>query len=73
MSHDLRFPYHHLETLANPSRLGLSSTEAASRLQRDGPNKIDGSGKVSIGEVLLRQVSNSLTIVGSKILWRHWF
>ncbi|KAH9221739.1 hypothetical protein DL95DRAFT_355067, partial [Leptodontidium sp. 2 PMI_412] len=45
----------------NP-QLGLSSTEAASRLQRDGPNKIDGSGKVSIGEVLLRQISNSLTI-----------
>ncbi|KAH7393631.1 putative calcium-transporting ATPase 3 [Cadophora sp. MPI-SDFR-AT-0126] len=42
---------------------GLSSPEAVSRLERDGPNKIDGSGKVSIGEVLLRQVSNSLTIV----------
>jgi len=55
------------------SQHGLSSPEAVSRLERDGPNKIDGSGKVSIGEVLLRQVSNSLTIVGSKILWRHWF
>ncbi|KAG4411263.1 hypothetical protein IFR04_015610 [Cadophora malorum] len=46
----------------NPQH-GLSSPEAVSRLERDGPNKIDGSGKVSIGEVLLRQVSNSLTIV----------
>jgi len=45
------------------SQHGLSSPEAVSRLERDGPNKIDGSGKVSIGEVLLRQVSNSLTIV----------
>jgi hypothetical protein len=45
-------------------RNGLSNTEATKRLERDGPNKLDGAGTVSIGEVLLRQVSNSLTIVG---------
>lgn len=54
--------------LTNTSRIGLSSTEAAKRLERDGGNKLDGVGKVSIGEILLRQVSNSLTIVSSP----HW-
>ncbi|EKD17951.1 uncharacterized protein L3040_004491 [Drepanopeziza brunnea f. sp. 'multigermtubi'] len=44
-------------------RQGLSSSEATARLERGDANKIDGSGKVSIVEVLLRQVSNSLTIV----------
>jgi Na+-exporting ATPase len=44
-------------------RIGLSTEQAANRLERDGPNKVDGAGTVSIGEILLRQVSNSLTIV----------
>jgi hypothetical protein len=48
-------------------RNGLSNTEATKRLERDGPNKLDGAGTVSIGEVLLRQVSNSLTIVGPNV------
>lgn len=42
---------------------GLTSEQAKSRLERDGPNAIDGAGTVSVGEILLRQVSNSLTIV----------
>ncbi|CZR65470.1 related to potassium/sodium P-type ATPase [Phialocephala subalpina] len=42
---------------------GLSSNEATARLQRDGPNKLEGAGQVSVAKVLLRQVSNSLTIV----------
>ncbi|KAH6670439.1 putative calcium-transporting ATPase 3 [Halenospora varia] len=42
---------------------GLLTSKAKARLERDGANKIDGSGQVSIWEVLLRQVSNSLTIV----------
>ncbi|EHL01121.1 putative Calcium-transporting ATPase 3 [Glarea lozoyensis 74030] len=41
---------------------GLSTFDAEKRLQTHGPNKIDGSGQVSLWEVLLRQVSNSLTI-----------
>jgi hypothetical protein len=45
-------------------RIGLTTEQANKRLERDGPNKIDGAGTVSIGEILLRQVSNSLTIVG---------
>lgn len=44
-------------------RNGLTSSEAADRLAKDGHNKIDGAGTVSIGKILLRQVSNSLTIV----------
>ncbi|EEQ91163.1 potassium/sodium efflux P-type ATPase, fungal-type [Blastomyces dermatitidis ER-3] len=42
---------------------GLSCTEAASRLERDGPNKVKGAEGVSLWKILLRQVSNSLTLV----------
>lgn len=42
---------------------GLTSEQAKQRLERDGPNQIDGAGTVSIGQILLRQISNSLTIV----------
>ncbi|KAJ5103956.1 hypothetical protein N7532_004485 [Penicillium argentinense] len=42
---------------------GLSSTEADARLQRDGPNAVREVESVSIWGILLRQVSNSLTIV----------
>ncbi|KAL2008392.1 hypothetical protein VTN00DRAFT_8374 [Thermoascus crustaceus] len=42
---------------------GLSSAEAASRLRRDGPNKVKGAEGVSMWKILLRQVSNSLTLV----------
>ncbi|KAJ5816662.1 ATPase P-type K/Mg/Cd/Cu/Zn/Na/Ca/Na/H-transporter [Penicillium robsamsonii] len=44
-------------------RDGLSSTEAASRLQRDGPNTVREMEGVSVWGILLRQVSNSLTLV----------
>lgn len=47
-------------------RIGLSTAQATARLERDGPNKIDGAGTVSIAAILLRQVSNSLTIVSSQ-------
>lgn len=46
------------------AKSGLSPQEAKTRLERDGRNRLEGSGKISIGEVLLRQVSNALTIVG---------
>ncbi|KKZ68716.1 potassium/sodium efflux P-type ATPase, fungal-type [[Emmonsia] crescens] len=42
---------------------GLSSTEAASRLGRDGLNKVKGAQGISLWKILLRQVSNSLTLV----------
>ncbi|EGC41621.1 sodium transport ATPase [Histoplasma capsulatum var. duboisii H88] len=42
---------------------GLSSTEAAYRLERDGLNKVKGTQGVSLWKILLRQMSNSLTLV----------
>lgn len=50
-------------------RIGLSTAQATSRLERDGLNKIDGAGSVSIAAILLRQVSNSLTIVSPELRW----
>lgn len=43
---------------------GLSTDESENRRERDGPNKLTGAGQVSAVKVLIRQVSNSLTIVG---------
>ncbi|KAI1408650.1 potassium/sodium eff [Hypoxylon sp. FL1857] len=42
---------------------GLNSSEAARRLERDGPNKVEGAQGLSVWKILLRQVSNSLTMV----------
>ena len=42
---------------------GIDAPEAASRLQRHGPNKVEGAKGLSVWTILLRQVSNSLTIV----------
>ena len=42
---------------------GLSAEDAAERLARDGPNKLEGEAGVGVWRVLLRQVSNSLTLV----------
>ncbi|KAI1775934.1 potassium/sodium eff [Hypoxylon cercidicola] len=42
---------------------GLSSGEATRRLERDGPNKVEGAQGLSVWKILLRQVSNSLTMV----------
>jgi P-type Na+/K+ transporter len=47
------------------SRNGLSREEASARLQRDGPNKVEGAKGLSVWKILLRQVSNSLTLVRS--------
>ncbi|KAI9766898.1 MAG: hypothetical protein M1840_006195 [Geoglossum simile] len=47
---------------------GLSTAEAASRLARDGPNKLEEDEGVSVWKVLLRQVSNSLTMVSTPAL-----
>ena len=42
---------------------GLSNNEAATRLQKDGPNEIKDTEGISVFQILLRQVSNSLTLV----------
>jgi len=42
---------------------GLSDEEAARRLEADGPNRVEETEGLSIWEILLRQFSNSLTLV----------
>lgn len=42
---------------------GLSHTEAARRLADHGPNRIEAAKGLSAWKILLRQVSNSLTVV----------
>ncbi|KAL1614570.1 hypothetical protein SLS54_009632 [Diplodia seriata] len=42
---------------------GLTRAEAASRLERDGLNKVEGAKGLSLWKIMLRQVSNSLTLV----------
>lgn len=42
---------------------GLTDAEASIRLAKDGPNKLESAKKVSAWKILLRQVSNSLTLV----------
>ncbi|CUS09847.1 unnamed protein product [Tuber aestivum] len=42
---------------------GLTTKEAAERLSRDGPNKLTDAGGITWWGVLVRQVSNSLTLV----------
>jgi len=49
-----------LETSASH---GLSHAEAARRLAADGPNKVKAAKGLSVWKILLRQVSNSLTVV----------
>lgn len=46
----------------NPQN-GLTDVEAESRLRENGPNKVEGAEGVSLWKILLRQVSNSLTLV----------
>ncbi|VBB80618.1 Putative type IID cation-transporting ATPase [Podospora comata] len=49
--------------LETDSQNGLDNTEAARRLQQYGPNKVEGAKGLSLWTILLRQVSNSLTLV----------
>jgi P-type Na+/K+ transporter len=42
---------------------GLTSEDAAARLERDGPNSIKGAKGISLWEIFLAQVANALTVV----------
>ncbi|GAB1318305.1 P-type Na(+) transporter [Madurella fahalii] len=42
---------------------GIDISEATRRLQHHGPNKVEGAKGLSVWTILLRQVSNSLTLV----------
>ncbi|RDW74407.1 putative potassium/sodium P-type ATPase [Aspergillus mulundensis] len=70
--HDLPNPTDHAHIIT-PSSLsaildvdlqhGLSNEEASSRLARDGPNRVREMEGLSAWKILLRQVSNSLTLI----------
>ncbi|KAI0390098.1 potassium/sodium eff [Xylariaceae sp. FL0594] len=49
--------------LETSTSLGLSNEEAARRLAADGPNRVKTAKGLSVWKILLRQVSNSLTVV----------
>ncbi|KAJ5892104.1 ATPase P-type K/Mg/Cd/Cu/Zn/Na/Ca/Na/H-transporter [Penicillium subrubescens] len=51
------------ELLKTDLNNGLSNAEANERLQKDGPNSVREAKSISVWGILLRQVSNSLTIV----------
>jgi len=57
--------YHSL--LLTCSSHGLTATEAESRLRLYGPNKVKGAEGLSLWAILLRQVSNSLTLVCASV------
>ncbi|KAL4800265.1 hypothetical protein BDV19DRAFT_353764 [Aspergillus venezuelensis] len=69
---DLSTPTDHAHTI-HPSSLsallsvdlqhGLSDAEASARLERDGPNSVGSMEGLSMWKILLRQVSNSLTLI----------
>jgi Na+-exporting ATPase len=42
---------------------GLTTADAVYRLERDGPNRLQGDEGASVWGILIRQVSNSLTLV----------
>ncbi|MBE3109946.1 MAG: hypothetical protein IMZ46_05435 [Acidobacteria bacterium] len=42
---------------------GLSHADAAARLERDGPNRVEAARGTSAWQIFLRQISNSLTLV----------
>lgn len=48
---------------------GLSDQEAQRRLAENGPNRLESKGGVSVWGVLLRQVSNSLTLVWKSLIF----
>lgn len=50
---------------------GLPAQDAQARLARDGPNKLEGDEGVGVWRVLVRQVSNSLTLV-SLVIFIHY-
>lgn len=57
-------PVHQLENILETSASdGLSHEEAARRLAEYGPNKVKAAKGLSVWKILLRQVSNSLTVV----------
>lgn len=67
--HDVVLPVHCIsvgilrQTWQTDLDNGLSKDEANARLERDGPNRLEGAKGLSIWEIVMRQISNSLTLV----------
>lgn len=51
---------------------GLTASEAARRLEDDGPNKVEGAKGLSLWKIFMRQISNSLTIVLLIVMVLSW-
>ncbi len=57
-------PVSQLEVVLKTSvQHGLLGDEAIRRLEQDGPNKVEGAKGLSLWKILVRQVSNALTMV----------
>ena len=59
---------HHHQCIADQYRNGLNPAEAGRRLQWHGLNKVEGAKGLSPLTILIRQVSNSLTLVSLTLL-----
>lgn len=62
-AHALSFQQVIEETKCNPDD-GLTTSEAKSRLEKFGSNDLGDDGGVQPAKILLRQVANSMTLVG---------
>jgi magnesium-transporting ATPase (P-type) len=63
-AHALSFQQVIEETKCNPDD-GLATSEAKSRLEKFGSNDLGDDGGVQPAKILLRQVANSMTLVGT--------
>ncbi|KAK3306224.1 P-type ATPase-like protein [Chaetomium strumarium] len=61
-AHTLSVP-HVCALLETHADNGIDNSEAGRRLQQHGPNTVEGAKGLSVWTILLRQVSNSLTLV----------
>ncbi|GKZ25057.1 hypothetical protein AbraIFM66951_000515 [Aspergillus brasiliensis] len=52
-----------LQELSVNSEEGLSSQEAQSRLQKWGPNELEGDEGISLAKIIIRQVANAMMLV----------
>ncbi|WFD43203.1 P-type Na(+) transporter [Malassezia psittaci] len=52
-----------LKALDSNQQQGLSTNEAKSRLQLYGPNQLDKGDSINVGQILIKQIANSMTLV----------
>lgn len=56
-----------LQELSVNSEEGLSTQEAKSRLQKWGPNELEGDEGISLAKIIIRQVANAMMLVSFPI------